>query len=235
LRHTRGITTDTSHTFKTRRRKHASIDVLSAPIACCMPTTPRLVTDDLELLRAARSDTWELWELWRQPAVHEPLFGPSSMPVDTAIALLAACARGDAGVWVLRSRQTSRLLGALSLCGWPHPAHGAPTREPQAHCGEFSVALLPSARGRGHAHHAARVLLSYAFSALGMSAMAAVCSDDDASARRLLGRLGFRIGSQRPGPAGPCADYTLSKHEFRPAAGMRELERRDFAATVPLR
>jgi RimJ/RimL family protein N-acetyltransferase len=200
-----------------------------------MPTTQRLVTHELELLRAARSDTWELWELWRQPAVHEPLFGPSSMPVDTAIALLDACARSDAGVWVLRSRRTSRLLGALSLRGWPHPAYGASTREPQAHRGEFSVALLPSARGRGYAQYAARLLLSHAFNALGLSEVAATCSAHDARARRLLGRLGFRTCSHRPGPAGSYVDSMLSKDDLRPAAGVRELEHRDFEATVPLR
>jgi RimJ/RimL family protein N-acetyltransferase len=223
---------DTSHTFKTRPRKPTSIGVPRPLVARRMPMTDLLLAHELTL---QRSDTWELWELWRHPAVHEPLFGPSSMAVDTAVALLNACARSDAGVWVVRSRQTSRLLGALCLRGWPRKAQHPSTLPPPAHRGEFSVALLPAARGQGHAQRAARLLLSYAFDRLGLSEMSAACNADDAPAQRLLGRLGFRAGTVRPGPAGPRIDHLLLKREFVATAGPCELESREWVAAVPLR
>jgi RimJ/RimL family protein N-acetyltransferase len=200
-----------------------------------MTSTHRLVTSELELLRAVRDDASQLWELWRHPTVREPLFGLSSMPMETAVALLDACVWRHAGLWVVRSRQTSRLLGAVSLCGWPQMGRSASALRPHGGRGEFSLALLPAARGRGHAEQAARAVLAHAFDRLGLRAMAAACDADDAPALRLLDRLGFRAYVERNGHAGQRIDHLLSKQDLRPFAATDRRRHADFEATVPLR
>jgi RimJ/RimL family protein N-acetyltransferase len=239
LRHARGLARrmpHTSRTFKTRPPAHASIGApLSSASRRAMPSIHRLVTPQLELLRAVRGDAWELWELWRHPTVREPLFGLSSMPVETAVTLLDACLWRHAGLWVVRSRHTSRLIGAVSLCGWPQMAHNASALRPHAARGEFSIALLPAARGHGLGVQAAQAVLAHAFDRLRLLTMSAACRADDTRALRLLERLGFRAYVERNGHDEQRIDHLLSKAALRPSQADETHPPADFESTVPLR
>lgn len=155
--------------------------------------------------------------MWNQPAVREALFGPRALSIDSAMALLDACRAREGGLWVMRSPQTTRLLGCVSLCGWPHQAlhqvlH-SPSNAAPAQAAEFSIALLPSLQGRGYAFEAASAVIEQTIRAAKVSDVQACVRRGDVRGLSLMGRLGFRASSQAAGD-GPCIDFSLNASIF---------------------
>jgi RimJ/RimL family protein N-acetyltransferase len=159
-----------------------------------MNPVSKIITPLLQLSPAARDDEWEFVELWREAAVCEPLFGLPALTVPQASHLLHACLERDEGLWIARSRATSRLLGALTLCGWPsltakHTEGGRRGRD-----GEFSIALLPTSWGAQRAHEAAAALLWHVARFSELRRLTARCAVRNGRGLRLLRRLGFSAG-----------------------------------------
>jgi [ribosomal protein S5]-alanine N-acetyltransferase len=199
----------------------------------------RIITPRLHLFPATRDDAWELWELWSDPAVREPLFDLSSLAPDSALSLVDACARRPHGLWVARSRLTTRALGAVSLCGWPNMVPRAKAPRPTPDGAEFAVATLPSVWHCGFATEAAAAVLAHAFYQLRLREVVAACSIGNAGGLLLLDHLGFKPGAGRTGSDGQRAHYRLEATRFRatrmrptatPAATARDLPA-DFVVT----
>jgi RimJ/RimL family protein N-acetyltransferase len=218
--------------------------VMSCLAAPPMPSTATIVTPRLQLSAVARSDGWELWELWNRPAVREALFGPTALSIDSAMALLDACRASEHGLWLVRSPLTTRLLGCISLCGWPHRAlHAAANVE----VAEFSVALLPSAQGRGYAFEAASAVIEQTIRAAKVSDVRATVRRGDTRGLSLMSRLGFHAMLPATGN-GPCLDFSLNASTFfallrarmkgaqqRPSEHRHERARADAVALPPWR
>jgi RimJ/RimL family protein N-acetyltransferase len=174
-----------------------------------------ILTPRLNLSAATRGDAWELWELWNRPPVRDALFGPAPLSIDSAATLVQACAARSPGLWVVRSPLSSRLVGCVSLCGWPHVAIDRPlppaTRVAHA---ELSVAMLPSVWGRGYGFEAASAVIEQALRDTAAGIMQATSRHGDASALSLLYRLGFRRALERMGGSGPCIDWSLQAPIF---------------------
>lgn len=181
----------------------------------------RIITPRLHLFPATRDDAWELWELWRDPAVREPLFGLSSMSLDSAVLLVDACLRRAPGLpslWVARSRLTTRVLGAVSLCGWPGMAtQHATTLRSNPRRAEFSVATLPQVWHCGFATEAAGALLAHGFYQMGLRDAVAACGAGNTRGLQLLQRLGFKPHAHRTGDQGQCIELRLDAAVFHGA------------------
>jgi RimJ/RimL family protein N-acetyltransferase len=178
-----------------------------------MPATATILTPRLQLSPVTRRDGWELWELWNKPAVRDALFGRAALPIDAAMALVDACSARDAGLWAVRSPLTTRLLGCVSLCGWPRRTLQAPTLAAGAEAAEFSIAMLPSLQGLGYGFEAASAVIEQTIRAARVSDVHARVRRSNARGLSLMNRLGFRSVSQAAGD-GPCIDFSLHASIF---------------------
>jgi RimJ/RimL family protein N-acetyltransferase len=174
-----------------------------------MPAATTILTPRLQLSAVTRADGWELWELWNKPAVRDALFGAAALSIDTAMALVDACRERDGRLWAVRSPLTTRLLGCVSLCGWPQASLAE-----DAVAAEFSMAMLPSVQGRGYGFEAASAVLEQTIRAAQVDAVHASVRRGDAHGLSLIGRLGFRAAAERLGRNGPCIDFSLSASTF---------------------
>jgi RimJ/RimL family protein N-acetyltransferase len=174
-----------------------------------------ILTPRLHLTAATRGDAWELWELWNRPLVRDALFGPAPLSIDAAMALVQACVLRSPGLWIVRSPLSTRLLGCVSLCGWPCPEFdplwtpAAPESAP-----ELSLAMLPSVWGRGYGFEAASAVIEQAMRDAAVDVVRATSRRDDASGQSLLYRLGFRRTAERMSVSGPCIDWSLQAPIF---------------------
>lgn len=67
---------------------------------------------------------------------------------------------------------------------------------------DLAYALLPEHWGQGYAHEAALACLEHARDALGLQAVYAICTPDNAASIRLLLKLGFEADGEHPGEQG---------------------------------
>jgi RimJ/RimL family protein N-acetyltransferase len=174
-----------------------------------MPAATTILTPRLQLSAVTRADGWELWELWNKPAVRDALFGAAALSIDRAMALVDVCRERDGRLWAVRSPLTTRLLGCVSLCGWPQASLAE-----DAAAAEFSMAMLPSVQGRGYGFEAASAVLEQTIRAAQVDAVHASVRRGDAHGLSLIGRLGFRATAERLGRNGPCIDFSLSASTF---------------------
>jgi RimJ/RimL family protein N-acetyltransferase len=201
-----------------------------------MATTSHIITRRLRLSPASRGDGWELWELWSHPGVREALFGLQAMPIDTAGALLDACKARHPGLWVIRSQINSRLLGCVTLCGWPHLAEAPAMGGASSGAAEFSIAMLPSAWGQGYAREAAEALLAQVLQETRIPMVQATCRRGDKASTALLECLGFLPRGQRTGRDHLYTDHLLHAFVFyalmRSRAHRRDVARSSEAASA---
>jgi [ribosomal protein S5]-alanine N-acetyltransferase len=179
-----------------------------------MAATSLIITPRLRLSPASRGDGWELWELWSHPAVREALFGLQAFPIDAAGALLDACKARHPGLWVIRSQVNTRLLGCITLCGWPHLAEAPALGGVSSGAAELSIAMLPSVWGRGYATEAAQALLAQVLQETRISMVQATCRSDDLASLALLQGLGFLPRKQRSTDDGQYSDHLLHAFVF---------------------
>lgn len=87
------------------------------------------------------------------------------------------------GVWVIRRRTDSEILGACGFWqgrGWPR---------------ELTWWLLPDARGQGYALEASRMAIEHAYGTFGWESVQTYTADTNESAKALIARLGGqRVG-----------------------------------------
>lgn len=174
-----------------------------------MSSVATILTPRLRLSAATRSDGWELWELWNRPLVRDALFGPAPLSIDAAMALVQTCSARDPGLWIVRSPLSTRLLGCVSLCGWPQAAMDPMWPAAPSGAAELSVAMLPSVCGRGYGLEAASAVIEHAIRDTPIDLVRATTRCRDLAGLALLYRLGFRRTAEREGGSGPCIDWSL--------------------------
>jgi len=92
--------------------------------------------------------------------------------------------------------------------------------KPTAATAELGYAIVPAAQGMGYATEAAREVLRFAFADLALKRVTACCLAGNASSRRVLGKLGFRLEAELqpddPGESGSLAllFYGLNRDEY---------------------
>lgn len=104
----------------------------------------------------------------------------------------AGCRDPGLGQCLVARRDTGRPIG---MCGLVH-------RDPGPEV-DLGYALLPEARGCGYALEAARAVVAWARDGLGLDAVFALVTPDNAPSIALLARLGFAFAQALPRAPGP--------------------------------
>ena len=147
---------------------------------------PTLETERLRLRELTEADAPALLELYRDPTVMRFMGAPpSSVEVEagniTAHRSNYYATRGY-GLWGVVARDEDVIIGRCGLLD--------ATIRDRAEV-EISYLLAPDARGRGLATEAARAVLSFATSSLGLRRVVAVVHPDNEPSRRVAERLGM--------------------------------------------
>lgn len=111
-------------------------------------------------------------------------------------AIRPAYRRGHYGFWVISDKSGGALLGMAGLA-----------LRDNLDLPDLGYALLPEARGQGHAMAASRAVLEHGFEALGLPRVLAITSPANEASNSLLARLGFEVAVQ---------DYRLPNAPDRP-------------------
>ncbi|MCU0625444.1 MAG: GNAT family N-acetyltransferase [Gemmatimonadaceae bacterium] len=150
-----------------------------------------------------------------------------ALDADRVRALLADVAAAGAphGVWFIDCGRSGATCGCVGLLP---PGTAAEADERLMHTSEPVVALQAEHRGVGHATEALTLVLARAFHGHGWVRLAAAVAVDDAAARRLAERLGFRALGETDGPRGRLRTYILDRQGFL-AADVEERPERGAA------
>jgi len=156
--------------------------------------TPRqlsdLMTSRLALRSACDSDCDTLRALLTDPLVRRYLCDNRTLTRDEVAVLLAdTIAHGPAGMGMWLAYQADQMVGCLAI----HPVSaGVVAYAPQL-AGEVepTIALHPSAWGRGLATEMLTAALTYAFERLGIDHLSAVVAEPNQASHRLMTRMGF--------------------------------------------
>ncbi len=111
-------------------------------------------------------------------------------------AIRPAYRRGNYGFWVISDKANGAALGMAGLA-----------KRDNLDLPDLGYALLPEARGQGHAMAASRAVLAYGFAALALPRVLAITSPGNEASNSLLARLGFEVAVQ---------DYRLPNAPGRP-------------------
>ncbi|CUA93577.1 GNAT family N-acetyltransferase [Pannonibacter indicus] len=111
-------------------------------------------------------------------------------------AIRPAYRRENYGFWVISDRASGAALGMAGLA-----------KRDNLDLPDLGYALLPEARGQGHAMAASRAVLAYGFGSLDLPRVLAITSPGNEASNSLLARLGFEIAVQ---------DYRLPNAPGRP-------------------
>lgn len=146
---------------------------------------PTLCTRRLLLRAFAESDAGALYACCRNPLLGDNAgWKPHSSPGESRRVLEEVFLRRPT-TWAVTDGGTGRLVGAVGLL--PDPKRECP-----------GVAMLgywldEACWGRGLMTEAARVVVGYGFSQLGLEMVTATCYPHNERSRRVLERLGFRF------------------------------------------
>ena len=111
-------------------------------------------------------------------------------------AIRPAYRRDNYGFWVISDKPGGEALGMAGLA-----------KRDNLDLPDLGYALLPEARGQGHAMAASRAVLAYGFGALALPRILAITSPGNGASNGLLARLGFDVAVQ---------DYRLPNAPGRP-------------------
>ena len=123
------------------------------------------------------------------PAVMAHLGGPRSEPamVESFASNRAAMERGDPGFWTVTLRSSGVPIGKCGLATIDTPA--APDELQGAL--QIGWTLAEHAWGQGYASEAARAVLNFGFTTLGLQVIWSQTSGSNAASTRMMARLGF--------------------------------------------
>lgn len=173
-----------------------------------------LITPRLRLQPGSHCEGWEVWDLWREPALRRRVFGDALLEFGGAQDGLDMFVGRTPGLWLIRDKETSHLLGCVSLTRLAQVR-----RESRAGVGpatELNVALLPIVWGRGYACESARAVLELAISAEDVEVISATTDAADVRGRVMLDRLGFKALREVRSGSKPRVEYELASQDFRP-------------------
>jgi RimJ/RimL family protein N-acetyltransferase len=171
-----------------------------------LPDCQRLSFRQFEL-----SDAGFLMRLMNDPAFVEHIGDRGLRQVEDArnyirSAIRPVYRRGNYGFWVISDRASGVALGMAGLA-----------KRDNLDLPDLGYALLPEARGQGHAMAASRAVLEHGFDALGLPRVLAITSPANEASNSLLARLGFEVAVQ---------DYRLPNAPQKPQLLHRlEIER----------
>jgi RimJ/RimL family protein N-acetyltransferase len=177
-------------------------------------TLPTFETARLSIAPVTMDDVDGLWAVWREPDVRRFLFDDEPVSRDRADEIVrAALARAEArlGLWTLRERGASTVIGAVGLQPAADTARYAPAL---AGITEIVVSLAPSAWGKGYATEALEPVLHYAFATRGDAQLVAVVDVPNETSHRLMLRLGFVATGEHDGPRHRLRTYLLTRERF---------------------
>ena len=178
-------------------------------------TQPGFETPRLALIPAGHDDVDALWAVWRDPEVRRYLF--DDVPVTrerTAEILEGALAqvRDGLGVWTVRVRRATPVVGAVALL---RVADAIAAYDARLAGGVEPVAsLLPAVWGLGYATEALEPLLHHGFTECGLKQVVAVVDVPNEASHRLVRRLGFTLTGESDGPVYRMRTYALTPDRF---------------------
>lgn len=137
----------------------------------------------MQLRRMQRDDAADVVRMRAEPEVEAQLFSQRPPTIDEHLRWLADVdVRGDRHEFMIVERTSGRSVGTIGLS----------RIEPLHRRAEYGVLIgEPGARGKGLASEASRLLLDYAFQALGLARVYLHVFADNEAAIRLYERVGF--------------------------------------------
>lgn len=159
----------------------------------------------VRLRRMGPEDASDVVRMRRDPEVQAQLFSERPPTVDEHLRWLAEIgARGDRHEFMIVDRASGRSVGTIGL------SH----IDPRHRHAEYGVVIGdPGARGKGFASEASRLLLDYAFGALGLHRVYLHVLVGNEPALRLYRRVGFE-------PEGVLREHVWKGGGFRDVAVM---------------
>jgi RimJ/RimL family protein N-acetyltransferase len=167
----------------------------------------RLESARLRLLPAAPEHVGALHLLWAHPEVRRFLWDGRTISEREAGGAVTASAGSFAahgyGTWVLVAREDESVIGFCGLRDSSEPP-GV----------ELLYGLHPDRWGQGLATEAARAVLRFAFTVLGLDAVLAGSDEPNVASLRVIGRLGMTPHARVPGAFGDVLFYRLDRAAF---------------------
>jgi [ribosomal protein S5]-alanine N-acetyltransferase len=150
-----------------------------------------LRTERLELREFTLDDAAFILQLINDPDWHRNIADPGVRDLDAARAWIVSRlvdryrAQGY-GLWAVQSRGNGELLG---MCGF--------VRRDSLPEVDVGYALMPAARGKGHALEAVQACLRHGREVLGFRRVLAITSPDNVASQAVLLKAGFRFEDRR--------------------------------------
>ncbi len=148
---------------------------------------PELRTQRLLLRQFRPEDLDDIWDYASDPRTTVHTIWDTHRSLDDTRAFLAsALARQSAGGpphWAIQELEGTGLIGT---CGFVNLA-------PEHLRGEIGYVLSPKFWGRGYGTEAARAIIAYGFTELGLNRIEARCAAENAASARVLEKAGMRF------------------------------------------
>lgn len=165
---------------------------------------------------ATPNDVDALWAVWREPDVRRYLFDDQPVTRERVVEILVERALPQAkrnlGLWTVRARRVTRVIGAVALLQVDDAIAAYDTR--LAGGVEPVASFAPAAWGLGYATEALEPLLHHGFTACGLEEIVAVVDVPNEASHRLVRRLGFRMTGEADGPYYRMRMYGLTADRF---------------------
>lgn len=165
-------------------------------------------TDRLLLRPLAAADAPSLFALDSDPAMQRYLGGiggPNPAAVADSLVRLrlaeAQYAAGELGRWAVLLRATGEFMGWAGLKLVAGPVNG------QRNFYDLGYRLLPRYWGQGQGFEAAQAWLDYGFDTLALPRICAYADVRNAGSRRILEKIGLRLGNLFDENGSSCAWY----------------------------
>lgn len=176
-------------------------------------TEPDLHDDVVALRRPAPSDVDAITAAVQDPDIPRFTMVPSPYSVADAVAFVDRAAgswrAGTDASFVVVERASGTLLGAIGL-------HQLDRALGQAQVGYW---VERTARGRGVATRALRLVTGWAFGSLGLRRLQAFVFTDNPGSARVLEKAGYRLAPDAPTPIEHAAGPRVARRYAQEAAG----------------
>lgn len=172
----------------------------------------KLETESLLLRPIAGRHLSQTLDIWTQPEVRRHLWGGKVISEERAALEIArsqdSFRSSDFGHWAVRRRQKRRVIGSCGLL-----------RVPRTEQLELIYCIDSSLCNNGYGTQAARAVLAFAFDELQLALVHGRCARDNIASLRVLEKIGMRPGKPHPHDDCDGAHLSISRDEYRGAAG----------------